>query len=219
MEYFRTLTGEYARLRRERAWVIGIVLGACVLIAACVVNFHAGIRATANAGAPLHDILLDAIPRVDVLFLYFYGPATMQIFTLCTLLLLPRFFPLALASVSLVVLTRAAFINMTHLGKYFDAPYIHGSYYMFGGDLFFSGHVAIPFIYALVFWRYPALRYAFIAFTILLGGLAVLGHHHYSIDIFAAPFISYGLYMLLIRYLPVLERLTNGEDSRGGGKT
>jgi membrane-associated phospholipid phosphatase len=64
----------------------------------------------------------------------------------------------------------------------------------FGGDLFFSGHTGLPFLMALIFWNHPRLRYTFIAASLIFGTSAILGHYHYSIDVFAAYFITYSIF-------------------------
>lgn len=68
--------------------------------------------------------------------------------------------------------------------------------FTFGGDLFFSGHTGAPFLLALMFWKDPRLRLTFLAATALFGAAVLLGHLHYSIDVFAAFFISYGIHDL-----------------------
>ncbi|UVK57536.1 sphingomyelin synthase family protein (plasmid) [Mesorhizobium sp. AR02] len=68
--------------------------------------------------------------------------------------------------------------------------------FTFGGDLFFSGHTGAPFLLALMFWKDSRLRFAFLAAAVLFGAAVLLGHLHYSIDVFAAFFISYGVHDL-----------------------
>jgi hypothetical protein len=63
-------------------------------------------------------------------------------------------------------------------------------------DFFFSGHTGLPFLMALVFWPEKFWRYFFIGTSIVLGASVLLTHFHYSIDVFAAPFIVYSLFVL-----------------------
>ena len=63
-----------------------------------------------------------------------------------------------------------------------------------GDDLFFSGHTGFPFLMSLLFWKEKPLRFIFLALTLLFGGAALLGHLHYSIDVFSALFITYGIF-------------------------
>jgi hypothetical protein len=202
-ETISDLAVEYEFLFNDSRWVVYSGISVWIIVVAYVINQVAGQYATARArgGIYIHDVLLDAFPRFEVDSLHIAGGTFLIACTLLMIFLRPKYLPFALSGVALVSLTRSVFINMTHLGLYRDAPFLSGSY-TFGGDLFFSGHVAIPFMLALVFWKIETMRYVFFWFSVVLGSISLLGHHHYSIDIFAAPFISYGLYALLIRTVP-----------------
>ena len=63
-----------------------------------------------------------------------------------------------------------------------------------GGDLFFSSHTGLPFLAALLFWEHKIYRYIFLALSLIFGAVVLLGHLHYSIDVFSAFFITYGIY-------------------------
>lgn len=200
----RALAYEYERLFASVSWVLGTGLGFLFLLFSYQVNRYAGIYATLRSGSPVGDIFLDAVPRVDTEVLHLAGALLLTLFVLVVLFFLPRYFPLALNGLALLIVARALFINMTHLGIYPDAEPIIGSPITFGGDLFFSGHVAIPFFFALVFWRHIFVRLAFLGFSCVLGAGTLLGHYHYSIDVFAAPFIAYGLYHIALNVLSYL---------------
>jgi hypothetical protein len=62
-------------------------------------------------------------------------------------------------------------------------------------DLFFSGHTAALFLFAFCF-RNRKLKIAFISGAVLVAGLLVLQHVHFSIDVIAAPFFT-GMAFLL----------------------
>ena len=63
-----------------------------------------------------------------------------------------------------------------------------------GNDLFFSGHTGLPFLLALIFWENKKLRFLFLGFSVLFAVVVLLGHLHYSIDVFAAYFITYTIF-------------------------
>ena len=63
-------------------------------------------------------------------------------------------------------------------------------------DFFFSGHVGASFLFALIFWKQVTWRIVFLAISIIFAVSMLLAHMHYSIDIFAAPFITYGIYQM-----------------------
>lgn len=61
-------------------------------------------------------------------------------------------------------------------------------------DLFFSGHTATVFIFALTLKR-KALKAVFIAISLVIGLLLILQHVHYSVDVFAAPLFAYLIFV------------------------
>lgn len=69
-----------------------------------------------------------------------------------------------------------------------------------GDDLFFSGHVGLTYLMALIFWRTPLLRYIYLALSVMFAVVVLLGHLHYSIDVFAAYFITYTIYTMASRW-------------------
>jgi hypothetical protein len=113
-----------------------------------------------------------------------------------------------LKSISLFVIIRSIFISLTHLGPYPDRIvtdvmqsgliYFFFSYDDFlwstGGDLFFSAHTGLPFLIALIFWDIRRMRIFCIISAIFFGIIVLLGHLHYSIDVLAAFFITYGIF-------------------------
>lgn len=196
------LRDEYRRLFADSEWVVSLACGAVAVFIAYTLNYASGRLATDLAGAPLSDFLLDALPRIDTGLIHEAGSQYLIGLGLLLAFFVPRMMPFMLAGVAAIVTTRAAFLNMTHLGLYYDAVRISGSYVTFGGDLFFSGHVAIPTMLGLIFWHYPYARYVFFITAVTLGTSSILGHYHYSIDVFAAPFIAHGVYTFLRRCMP-----------------
>jgi len=172
-----------------------------ILLALSIVsNFYAGTFATANVSNPVTDIILDNVPVVNVDFIFVDGPLFMWMFVGVLLLARPQRIPFVFNALALFILVRSGFIILTHIGPFptrstFDLNAIMQSF-TFGGDLFFSGHTGAPFLLALMFWKDSRLRFAFLAATVLFGVAVLLGHLHYSIDVFAAFFISYGVHDL-----------------------
>ena len=74
--------------------------------------------------------------------------------------------------------------------------------FTFQGNFFYSGHTAFPFLLALIFWDNKYLRYLFLFLTVFFGASVLLAHVHYSIDVFAAPFIVYGMFIITTRLFP-----------------
>lgn len=184
----------YKTLLLDKKFLIMLIIGYVSYLITIEISNQAGFIATQAASVPLTDIFLSNVPRVDTSFIhanlsYFFFDARVALI----FLLLP-YAPFAFFSLSLLLMTRAIFINMTNLGIPTDSiPIVSTG--TFGGDLFFSGHVAFPFMLALVFWQIKPLRYGFFLVSILFGASALLGHYHYTIDVFAAPFFAYGIFI------------------------
>ncbi len=92
---------------------------------------------------------------------------------------------------------------MTHLGapeNFFQLPQIWdqpGAFRIFYlNDLFFSGHTGFPFLAALLFWENKVLRWFLILMSFAQGITVLFMHVHYSIDVLAAYFITYSIYVV-----------------------
>jgi len=70
----------------------------------------------------------------------------------------------------------------------------------FTKDLFFSGHIAIPLVGFLLIKNKKVKIISLIAAIAMSFGVLAM-HVHYSIDVFAAPFIVFGIYYLINKYL------------------
>ncbi len=146
------------------------------------------------------DIILDNIPTFDVEIIFIYGAILFVLFLVIVLLKEPRQIPFIVKSIALFVFIRAIFISLTHIGFIPEQPAMTTNIIlrnlMFGADYFFSGHTGLPFLMALSYWGSKHLRNIFLAVSIIFGASALLGHYHYSIDVFAAFFISYSIFRI-----------------------
>jgi hypothetical protein len=180
---------------------ISILWGLGLFAVSIVVNFFAGRYATTQMSNPVNDLILDHLPTFDVDGIFIYGIISFFVFVFGLLSLRPRRIPFVLKSFSLFILVRSFFVVLTHLGpSMHQAPIDTGSFivntFTFTGDLFFSGHTGLPFLMALVFWDEKVLRRIFLAMAFFFGAIVLLGHFHYSIDVFAAFFITFGIYKI-----------------------
>jgi hypothetical protein len=66
-------------------------------------------------------------------------------------------------------------------------------------DLFFSAHTALPYL-AFLLVRGTWIRLSFLLISLLLASAVLLGRLHYSIDVFAAFFITYALHKAEVRW-------------------
>lgn len=182
----------------QKFFVYNVLLGVILLIIAFFANHYANSYTTAHASNQVTDILLDNLPVVNVNLIFSEGAALFLIILAAILFRKPNYLPFTLKSVAVFVLIRSFFMVLTHLapplGEIYLDPTDYIARFSSGNDLFFSGHTGLPFLLAFIFWRQKRLRYFFF-FSAAVGGLSVLlGHLHYSIDVFSALFISFGIF-------------------------
>jgi hypothetical protein len=195
---------------QDRAFVTSLALSALAFIASVYANYGATVYAGARASNSVTDIVLSNIPTFDVDGFFVYGAIALFIFIFMVCLTHPRHFPFTLFALASLILIRAGFISLTHLGPYPDHIPINvtssiGIFFsklFFGDDLFFSNHTAIPFMMALIFWHHAALRYIFLVWSVAFALTVLLGHIHYSIDVASAYFITYAIFHLVIWVFP-----------------
>ncbi|PIT87995.1 MAG: hypothetical protein COU29_04270 [Candidatus Magasanikbacteria bacterium CG10_big_fil_rev_8_21_14_0_10_36_32] len=177
---------------------LSIISAVLLFIVSLVINHFAGSYATARAGNHVRDIILDNIPTINVSGIFIYGFAIFFIFVVVLMFWKPRLTPFILKSLSLFIIIRSFFICLTHIGPQPQMTFIPSgsiaNLFTFTGDLFFSAHTGLPFLMALIFLKNKYLRSVFLIFSLLFGTVVLLGHYHYSIDVFSAFFITYGIY-------------------------
>lgn len=180
---------------------INVVVSLALVEISYWITSVAAVIATKNASAPVRDIVFEHIPRLDTSLIH--GPLSFFLYDLRLplFLILIRYVPFGAKAFAMLILFRAGVMNLTHLGMP-DGIIPITSSITFGGDLFFSGHVANTLILALIFWDKKLLRYLLIAASIIFGISAVLGHFHYTIDVISAPFFAYGIFTLAKKIFP-----------------
>lgn len=179
-----------------------------LFIVSLVVMNVANIFAIKHQSSPVEDIILSNIPvfEIDTIILLLVFIVIGIVIGLLTLE--PRRIPFLLKSGAVFILIRSVFITMTHLGPFPEQVETTTNVFLrtvgLGGtaDFFFSGHTGLPFLMGLMFWEDPRLRYLFITFSVTLGIGMLLAHLHYSIDVFAAFFITYSIYHLCLWLFP-----------------
>jgi len=176
-----------------------IVLSLIFLAGALILNSVLGNYADRVGTAAASDLILDHVGPFDLtyLFVYGYGLVILLLF-IYPLLFRVREFHVVISQFSLLVLLRSFFISLTHLKVPADAisvSFAHlSNLLIFRNDLFFSAHTAIPFLGFLLFRKNKIAGTFFLIMTFVLAATVLLMHVHYSIDVFAALFITYGSY-------------------------
>jgi PAP2 superfamily C-terminal len=187
-------------------YIVSTLLGLLFLFTSLVINFFAGRYADFSASNKVTDIILDHLPVVNVELLFIDGFGVFLLFVLLLILLEPKRLPFLLKSLAVLIGIRSFFIILTHLAPSTDISALEfgkiGSKLTFSGDLFFSAHTGIPFLFALIFWQHKILRWIFAGFSVFFAAVVLLGHLHYSIDVFAAYFITFTIYSIAKKIFP-----------------
>ena len=153
-------------------------------------------------GILLNDWILNAIPAYDVsipIFMFIWGTVLLLI---TRAIQNPRICILFLWSYVIVTLSRLVSISLIAL----DAPtnliplidpisnYFYGESFV-TKDLFYSGHVATQFSMFLCFTKKNDKIISLCA-VIAVSVLLLIQHVHYTLDILAAPILSYLLWLV-----------------------
>lgn len=183
-----------------------MTLSVILLILSLLITYFA-VRYTNNhSGNIASDILLDNLPVIQVGLIFFQGAFLFLIILLGIGVFEPRYIPFVMESSAIFFLVRAVFMIMTHLSppsvEYYNyvqhehrAPEVLFTLSS-GNDLFFSAHAGYPFLLAVIFWKVKYLRYFFLICSLIGSVAVILGHLHYSIDVFSAFFIAFGVFSI-----------------------
>ncbi|MDO8482133.1 MAG: phosphatase PAP2-related protein [bacterium] len=203
---------ELARRHRtywaHKGFRISVFFSTLLFIASIFISFFAIQYATESASSSVTDIILSNFPVVNVDGLFIYGTLLLIIFASLLVLAHPKRIPFTLHSMTIFYLIRSGFVSLTHIGPFpvqTENAYDLGvvlSRFLFSSDLFFSAHTGAPFLLALMFWREKTVRYIFLAWSIFMGTVVLLGHLHYTIDVVSAFFITYAIYCIAVWLFP-----------------
>lgn len=155
-------------------------------------------------GIQLNDFILNSIPAYDVslptfliiwsmfmVFLYraIYDPTLLLLFLWGFIFLsISRFISIYLVPLNppeQLIALRDPITNIFYGKK-------HG---FITKDLFYSGHTSTQFLMCLCFTKRSDKILALIS-TVLVGTLVLIQHVHYSIDVIAAPILTYVVFLL-----------------------
>ena len=186
----------------NKSFVKSVVIAIVLLLLVGIVNYWAVHLAARDAGNYTTDILLDNLPVVNTDFIVSEGIAFLVAFIVLLCIWEPKIIPFVVRSITVFYLVRSAFVVMTHLAPVPNRIYsdfAHLRYFTSGSDLFFSGHTGLPFLLSLIFWDNKPLRYIFIGISAIEAVAVILGHLHYTIDVFSAYFIAFGIYHIALK--------------------
>lgn len=182
----------------DKHFLVDVLLGFLLLAVGVAATYYTNFYTTIHASNYVTDIILDNIPVVNVDFVYSEGALIFIAVLVLVLLYEPKRIPFVLKSVAVFFLVRSFFVVLTHLAPPPQESYIDITDFLHklssGDDLFFSAHTGLPFLLAIIFWNRKYLRYFYLFLTVIGGGSVLLGHLHYSIDVFSALFIAFGVF-------------------------
>lgn len=201
--YLKTVH-QWKILLRDRAYFVSFLIGWVLLIGGNFINILASAYKDTASYLSVGDPLLGEIPTYDLSYIYIWGfYLTVFLLTAYVLLLRPEIAPFSLKTFGILLAVRAGFVLLINIGPpigflYGDTPWDQiGTFdqMFFKNDLFFSGHTAVPFLGFLLF-KGSKFRWVMFAISLIMGATVLLMHVHYSIDVFAAFFITHGIYSL-----------------------
>jgi hypothetical protein len=187
----------------QRIFFNSLFIGFSFFLLSLAINHISSIYVDKKAGSYVQDILLDNLPVVNVDFIINEGVFLFGIIVVLFLIVHPKYFPFTLKSLALFIFIRSIFTTFTHLGPAPSQTYLDPDDILIrinaGKDMFFSGHTGMPFLLALIFWDNKLMRYLSILASAVFGISVLLGHVHYSIDVFAAYFITYAIFNIALK--------------------
>jgi hypothetical protein len=144
------------------------------------------------------DPILNAIGPVDVSFTIFLVTYSLSFFGIVIVSKKPELLIKLVQAYTLMTLLRMLSLYLLPLEPPFAIiplkdVFLRLSFYAGREnvkDLFFSGHTATLFLFSFVFLE-KKLKWLFTFGAVMVGMLLMLQHVHYSVDVFAAPIMSY----------------------------
>ncbi len=185
---------------KNKDFLTSVFFGFVLLFGSLLVNFYAGVYANERASNSVTDIVLSNTQVYDLDQIFVYGTWFLVLVIIALCVLHPKRLPFVLKSIALFVFIRSVFLTLTHLAPFPNQITIDPTsllrYFMFGADLFFSGHTGLPFLMALLFWEDLYLRIFFIILSLTFAVVVLLSHLHYTIDVVSAFFITYSIFCI-----------------------
>jgi hypothetical protein len=187
------------------------LINALVLLAlAMVFQFYASAYVNRTPSNSVADLFLNFLPVVNLNLIIIEGAFAAILVSVILILAKPQYLLFALKAGAIFIATRAMFIAVTHIGIYpgqinpdptgfFDQIYTGLG---LEAGFFFSGHTGLPLLMALILWNKKFWRHFYIVISIIFGIAVLFAHIHYTIDVLAAPYMTYGVFKMSQYFFP-----------------
>jgi hypothetical protein len=204
MKYFNYT--DFWTKEHRRSLFVGLILFSL----AVVFQFYASAYVSRVSSNSVADLLLNFLPIVNLNWLIVEGALGAIIFTFLLVLAKPQYLLFSLKAVAIFIATRAVFIACTHIGIYpgqvnpDNTGFFDGIYTGLGlqAGFFFSGHTGLPLLMCLIFWDEKIWRYIYMIMATIFGIAVLFAHVHYTIDVLAAPYMTYAIFKMSQYFWP-----------------
>lgn len=187
-----------------REHVRSLINGSILFVLAVIFQYYASAYVNRVPSNSVADLFLSILPVVNLNFLIVEGALAAIAISLIVIIAKPKYLLFTLKAAAIFIATRAVFISVTHIGIYpgqigpdptgfFD--HIYTGLGLEAG-FFFSGHTGLPFLMALIMWDEKFWRYAYLVLSVVFGIAVLFAHVHYTMDVLAAPYMSYGIFKM-----------------------
>lgn len=185
--------------------IISLIISIVLLVIALFIQKIADNYVLKTPWTAVWDVLLNNIPVLDIDGFIILSTLAFTFLIIILLIFKPKYMLFSIKSLALFIIVRSFFISLTHLGIQphqinFDPNnigfWLYDLLYNSKNDFFFSWHTDLPFLMALIFYNEKLWRHIYFTISIVFAASVIIGHIHYSIDVFAAPFITYSIYSI-----------------------
>ncbi|MDD5770340.1 MAG: phosphatase PAP2-related protein [Candidatus Gracilibacteria bacterium] len=185
--------------------IVSLFFSIGLLIIALFIQRIADSYVVKTGGIAVGDILLSNIPVIDIDGFIIMITLVFTFLMVIVIFSKPKYILFTIKSLALFVIIRSFFISLTHLGIHpheitFDENifgfWLYDLLFDSRNDFFFSGHTGVPFLIGMIIYNEKFWRNICFLMSFILGISVIIGHIHYSIDVFSAPFMTYSIYSI-----------------------
>lgn len=209
----------WKKVFKEKKYVLNSAISFTLVLVAYFINYKIGLYVESTQGPALSDIILNNIPPIDLGFILVYLlRAVINGVPIFITFMRPTKLPFALKTLAFLIAVRSISISLTSLGlpegRIPDEMMLGNIEVInFTKDLFFSGHVAFSFLGYLLLRKEKIIGHILLASTIFMSFAVLAMHLHYTIDVVAAFFFTYGVYKMTAYFFKKEYKLYNYSPS------